>query len=180
MSVYHELRLYFESYDSNGNRNALNAHGYKSVRNIVMSFVHMGTSIMFEVFSRSYYLGRLFVTPTDSDCALMHSEQHERINEEVYATGEGIERLDAPLVMKLESGHFPVHAAVDVPANTLAVPESMLEGTRIRNPPTLHEVFLARRERAEQLLGFNLAYRASESDQSTSTLDRFDPSNVGT
>ncbi|MCU4751798.1 DUF5802 family protein [Halobacteria archaeon AArc-curdl1] len=108
---------------------------------------------MFEVFSRSYYLGRLYVTPADGEHARMHRTQHERINEAVYATGDGIERLDTPLVMKLESGHFPVHGDDAVPANTLAVPESMLEGTRIRNPPALREVFLARKERAKQLLG---------------------------
>lgn len=109
---------------------------------------------MFEVFSRSYYLGRLYVTPTDRDRALMHSEQHERINAEVYATGDGLEPLDSPLVMKLESRHFPVHGDESVPANTLALPESLLEGTDVRNPPSLREVFLARRERARQLLEF--------------------------
>ncbi|WP_265110122.1 DUF5802 family protein [Halosolutus halophilus] len=109
---------------------------------------------MFEVFSRSYYLGRLYVTPTESDRALMQRDQHERINEEVYASGEGLERLDAPLVMKLESQHFPVHGDDAVPANTLALPESMLEGTDVRNPPSLREVLLARRERARQLLEF--------------------------
>ncbi|WP_121742031.1 DUF5802 family protein [Natronorubrum halophilum] len=109
---------------------------------------------MFEVFSRSYYLGRLYVTPSGGDHALMHSEQHERINEEVYATGDGIERLDAPLVMKLESQHFPVHGDENVPTNTLALPESVLEGSDVRNPPSLREVLLARRERAQQLLKF--------------------------
>lgn len=109
---------------------------------------------MFEVFSRSYYLGRLYVTPTDRDRALMQREQHERINEEVYASGEGLEPLDSPLVMKLESQHFPVHGDEGVPANTLALPESLLEGTEIRNPPALQEVFLARRERARQLLEY--------------------------
>lgn len=109
---------------------------------------------MFEVFSNSYYLGRLYVAPTDGPHAVIQRDQHERINEAVYTTGEGIERLDEPLVMKLESGHFPVHGDDSVPANTLALPESLLEGTRIRNPPTLREVFLARRERARQLLEF--------------------------
>jgi len=85
---------------------------------------------MFEVFSRSYYLGRLYVTPTNGEHALMHSDQHERINEEVYATGDGVERLDAPLVMKLETSHFPVHGADAVPTNTLALPESMLGDRR--------------------------------------------------
>ncbi|MFC7231849.1 DUF5802 family protein [Saliphagus sp. GCM10025308] len=111
---------------------------------------------MFEIFSRSYYLGRLYVTPASGDQAIMERTQHERINEAVYTTGEGVEPLDAPLVMKLESGHFAVHGDDSVPANTLAVPESMLEGSQIRNPPSLREVFLARRDRAEQLLGLGL------------------------
>ena len=117
---------------------------------------------MFEVFSRSYYLGRLYVTPADGDRALMHSEQHERINEEVYATGDGLERLDAPLVMKLESRHFPVHGDDAVPANTLAVPESMLEDTDVRNPPSLREVLLARRDHAEQLLSWTGGWPETE------------------
>ncbi len=127
---------------------------------------------MFEVFSRGYYLGRLYVTPTDGDHALMHSEQHERINEEVYATGDGLERLDTPLVMKLETRHFPVHGAADVPTNTLALPEPILEGTSVRNPPSLQEVFLARRERARQLLslaGGRWADDAASFDDSPST-----------
>ncbi|NKE34329.1 hypothetical protein GWG54_00590 [Natronococcus sp. JC468] len=109
---------------------------------------------MFEVFSRSYYLGRLYVTPTDHPRALIHDEQHERLNEEVYTSGEGVERLDAPLVMKLESQHFPVHGDSSVPANTLALPESVLENTDVRSPPSLREVLLARREQAERLLSF--------------------------
>ncbi len=110
---------------------------------------------MFEVFSRSYYLGRLYVTPTAGEQALLHRDQHERINEEVYATGEGIESLETPLVMKLESHHFPVVGDESVPTNTLAVPESLLEGTDVRNPPSLEEVFLARREHARQLLAYS-------------------------
>ncbi|MFP8951801.1 DUF5802 family protein [Natrialbaceae archaeon A-arb3/5] len=116
---------------------------------------------MFEVFSRSYYLGRLFVTPSDGKHALMQRDQHERINEEVYSTGSGLERLDAPLVMKLESQHFPVHGDEGIPSDTLVVPESMLENTRIRNPPSLQEVFLARRERARQLLEFASGWEPS-------------------
>ena len=117
---------------------------------------------MFEVFSQGYYLGRLYVTPTDGEHALMHSEQHERINEAVYATGDGLERLDTPLVMKLETRHFPVHGADNVPTNTLALPESMLAGTDVRNPPSLREVFLARRERARQLLSFAGGWQADD------------------
>ncbi len=132
----------------------MKADTYKGIRTTVMPPCVMGTDSMFERFSRSYYLGRLYVTPTTADHAHMEQTQHERINEAVYATGDGIERLDTPLVMKLESGHFPVLGDDTIPTNTLAVPEAMLEGTRIRNPPALRAVFLARRERAEQLLQF--------------------------
>lgn len=135
-----------------------------------MSIEPMVLVIMFEVFSRSYYLGRLYVTPTDGEHALMHSEQHERLNEEVYATGDGLERLDTPLVMKFESRHFPVHGAADVPTNTLAVPESMLKGTDVRNPPSLREVFLARRDRARQLLDLAGGWQASGDDGSADDL----------
>ena len=120
---------------------------------------------MFEVFSGSYYLGRLYVTPTDGDHALMHSDQHERINEAVYATGDGIEPLDAPLVMKLESQHFPVHGDDAVPADTLALPESMLENSDVRNPPSLREVLLARRERARQLLSWTGGWSGPDDDR---------------
>lgn len=109
---------------------------------------------MFERFSQGYYLGRLYVEPRDDEAAVMCREQHERVNSQLYGTGEGVERTDLPLVMKLGNRHFPVHGDEAVPTNTLAVPSEMLEDTRIRNPPKLREVFLARRERARQLLEF--------------------------
>lgn len=109
---------------------------------------------MFEVFSRGYYLGRLYVTPSSDEPPRIHREHHERLNEEIYATGDGLERLDTPLVMKLETTHFPVHGDDSVPANTLVVPENLLEDTDITNPPSLQEVLLARAERAGQLLQY--------------------------
>lgn len=106
---------------------------------------------MFEQFSRGYYLGRLYVEPSDGDTATMCRAQHERVNEQLYADGQGVERVDRPLVMKLGSNHFPVHGDADVPADTLAVPERVLEDT-VRNPPSLREVLLAKADRASQLL----------------------------
>jgi hypothetical protein len=106
---------------------------------------------MFEQFSRGYYLGRLYVAPSEDGTAKMCRAQHERVSEQLYADGEGIERLDRPLVMKLGTNHFPVHGEEGVPADTLAVPEAVLEGT-VRNPPTLREVLLAKADRAAQLL----------------------------
>ena len=105
---------------------------------------------MFEQFSSGYYFGRVYVEPYGGDRPVMQREQHERVNEQMYATGDGVERLDHPLVMKLENRHMAVHADDSVPEGTLAVPDDLL-GERIRNPPDLREVFLATPDRAEQL-----------------------------
>lgn len=109
---------------------------------------------MFEQFSSGYYLGRLYVEPTDGDRAVMQRAQHEAVNEQLYADGEGVERLDLPLVMKVGRTHLPVHGADGVPERTLAVPEETLEAAGIDNPPTLSEVLLAKEEVASQLISF--------------------------
>jgi hypothetical protein len=107
---------------------------------------------MFEEFSAGYYLGQLYVEPRDGERAVVHEEHHERANETVYASGEGVERLDHPLVMKLDSTHFPVHRADDVPAGTLAVPDDLLEATGVEDPPALKEVLLAKADEASRLM----------------------------
>lgn len=109
---------------------------------------------MFEPFSSGYYLGRLYVEPYDGDRAVLQRAQHDRVNEQLYTTETGVEVRDAPLVMKLGRCHFPVHGAEDVPENTLGLPRSLLDGCRVRNPPALKEVLLAKADRASQLLGF--------------------------
>ena len=107
---------------------------------------------MFAEFSRGYYLGRLYVEPRDGERAVMHRDQHERVNEQLYADGEGLERLDAPLVMKLDNRHFAVHGDEGVPEGTLAVPEHLVADAGVRNPPALREILLAKADRATQLL----------------------------
>jgi hypothetical protein len=107
---------------------------------------------MFEQFSASYYLGRLYVAPTTAEHAQMCRAQHERVNEQLYGDEEGLTRLDHPLVMKLGSHHLAVHGDETVPADTLSVPESVLAETSVRNPPALQEVLLATGDRAAQLL----------------------------
>lgn len=112
---------------------------------------------MFEEFSGSYYLGRLYVRPSGEDRALMQRYQHERLNEHLYASDEGVDRLDAPLVMKLDDAHFPVHGDEGVPADTIQVPEELL-AERVRDPPALREVLLAKADRARQLLQLTSGY----------------------
>lgn len=109
---------------------------------------------MFEPFSSGYYLGRLFVEPSREETTTMQRAQHERVNEQLYAAGDGVERLDAPLVMKLGETHLAVHGSSDVPEGTLAVPEETLESIRIENPPTESGVLLAKAEHAERLVSF--------------------------
>jgi hypothetical protein len=108
---------------------------------------------MFEPFSSGYYLGRLYVEPganTDT-VGTIQTDHHERLVERLYATGEGIERLDYPLVMKLGRTHFPVVGDEGIPADTLAVPDPLLDEDAC-DPPSLCEVFLAKADRATQLL----------------------------
>jgi len=108
---------------------------------------------MFERFSSGYYLGRLYVTPGrgEGERAAIARSQHEQVNEQLYADEE-IARTDGPLVMKLENTHFTVEGDDAVPEGTLAVPPELVSETRLRNPPDLREVFLAKAERARQLL----------------------------
>jgi len=116
---------------------------------------------MFAQFSSGYYLGRLYVEPHAGAQPAMHREQHEQVAEQLYTAegSAGEERKEAgepapegPLVMKIGGTHVPVHGADGVPERTVALPEDWLDATRLRNPPTLTEVLLAKRERAEQLL----------------------------
>jgi len=107
---------------------------------------------MFEEFSAGYYIGRLYVQPTDRDAPLMARAQHELVNRQLYSDGEGLERLDTPLVMKIDERHVPVHGDEGVPRDTVVLPEGVLEDTRIDAPPELTEVLLAKADRARQLL----------------------------
>ena len=110
---------------------------------------------MFEEFSSGYYLGRLYVEPYQGDRAVISRNQHEQVNEQLYATGEGVERLDTPLVMKLDERHIAVHGEDGLPGGTLVLPEELLEDSRVRNPPALKEVLLAKSHRARQLLALS-------------------------
>lgn len=105
---------------------------------------------MFERFSSGYYLGRLYVEPYEGERAAIQRADHEQVNERFYATDEGVERLDAPLVMKLDGTHFPVLGDESVPAGTLAVPKRLAAD----DLPDRREVFLAKAERARELLRY--------------------------
>lgn len=117
---------------------------------------------MFEAFSSGYYLGRLFVEPSPDDQAAIHEMHHESVNRQLYASGEGVERLDTPLVMKLDSTHFSVHGDDRVPEGTLAVPQSILEDASVQNPPKMAEVLLAKADHAKRLVAYGAVNRPDD------------------
>lgn len=125
---------------------------------------------MFEEFSSSYYLGRLYVTPSHEDRAFLERTAHERVKEHLYEAASGVSTPDS-LVMKLDTAHFPVHGDESVPSETLAVPEPLLAELDVANPPTLTEVFLAKAERAEQLLRFARPPVVEDGDESATSDD---------
>ncbi|MFB6280733.1 MAG: DUF5802 family protein [Haloferacaceae archaeon] len=106
----------------------------------------------FRRFSDGYYVGRLRVERRDGDRAAMERGQHRAANEQVYATGEGVERLDHPLVAKVDGSHFPVTAEADRPAGTLGLPADLLAAAGIGDPPTATAVLVATADRAGRLL----------------------------
>lgn len=82
----------------------------------------------------------------------MHQKQVERVNEQLYATGEGLERVDYPLIMKLWTRHFAVHGDDGVPENTLFVPEWMTEERTFDPLPGIREVLLAKPDVVQSVL----------------------------
>lgn len=107
---------------------------------------------MFAPFSSGYYVGRLVVEPHGGDDALMHRSQHELVNRHLYTSGEGVERVDYPLIMKLWTRHFAVHADGGVPAHTLLVPERLIEDRGSDPLPGIREVLLAKPGIIDRLL----------------------------
>lgn len=113
---------------------------------------------MFEAFSTSYYLGQLYVEPSDRDVPAIQRADHERVNERLYGD-EGVFRVDAPLVMKLDSGHIPVLGDDEVPSGTLAVPETVTDD----DLPAERDVLLAKADRAAELLRYS-GYRFGDDE----------------
>jgi hypothetical protein len=103
---------------------------------------------MFAQFSEGYYLTRLYVEPGGERPAI-NRERHRQVNEQLYADDDGLQRLDAPLVMKLGPRHLAVEGDGDVPEGTLSVPRGLIEDPF--GLPETREVLLARAETAERL-----------------------------
>ena len=107
---------------------------------------------MFEQFTTEYYLGELYVQPRASGRAAINREDQARVNEQLYESETA--RLDAPLVMKVGTRHFPVVGDEELPSGTLALPrESVPDDLKFRVPGR-QEVLLATPDRAGELLSY--------------------------
>lgn len=107
---------------------------------------------MFEQFTSEYYLGELYVQPRDTDRAVIRRADQERVNEQLY--DKETARLDAPLVMKVGTRHFPVVGDEDVPTGTLQLPRSVVPEDLKFRVPGRQEVLLATPDRAGELLSY--------------------------
>lgn len=107
---------------------------------------------MFEEFSDSYFIGRLFVRPGDSNRPTIQQAQLERINDHVLDREEALADLRRPVVMKVGTHHIPVHGDAGVPEFTLELPKTLLEAAGIENSPSVEGVLLAKEAVEDQLL----------------------------
>lgn len=79
-------------------------------------------------------------------------EPSERFPEADDRDDTASDESERPLVMKIGGAHVPVRGEAGIPERTVALPSDWLAATRVKNPPTLTEVLLAKRERVDQLL----------------------------
>jgi len=106
---------------------------------------------MVEEFSAGYFLLRLYVEPHPGDRAVLNRGDHADLRSALYSTGTLDPSDDLPLLVKVDETHIPVLPGEGVPTGTLALPDDVLEATRIEAPPTLREILLAKAEQAARL-----------------------------
>lgn len=119
-----------------------------------------------EAFSAGYYVGEFTVTAAGDgvEHARMARAPHAAANAEIYAGGDGVERVDAPLVAKLDAVHFPVLPAETVAESILELPPAVLVETDVEEPPVLRAVLVATAERARELLRWFTSYEPAGAD----------------
>jgi hypothetical protein len=117
---------------------------------------------MFEQFSSGYYLGRLYVQLHDGPRAVLRESHHRQVCEQLYGSTATSESEDPPLVMRYQRQHFVVDGDDGIPEQTLAVPEEWLADRP--DPLEPREVFLAKADRAHQLLQFAAGRERADSE----------------
>jgi hypothetical protein len=106
---------------------------------------------MVEEFSAGYFLLRLYVEPYAGDRAVLNRADHAELRSERYPTNRRDSAKELPLLVKVDEAHIPVLPGDGVPTGTLALPDPVLEETRIDAPPSLRDILLAKAEQTARL-----------------------------
>ncbi len=109
----------------------------------------MLTINMYEEFSASYYLSRLYVRPYTEDKPAMHEDEHRALKTKIQNGDES-----KPLVVKIDKRYIPVWGDKGVPSSTLALPNRIADEIGLRNPPSLKEVLLLKAKALDRLIEF--------------------------
>ena len=108
---------------------------------------------MFDDFSSGYYLGRIYVEPTQEEKPVLHEQQYRKIKQTLYRN-TGKTRKEKPLVFKVNNSHIKVEGG-QIPSKTLGIPKKIIDDIDVENPPTLKEVLLAKPGHADNLLNLS-------------------------
>lgn len=75
---------------------------------------------------------------------------HEDLNRFLYTTGQGVERLDYPIMAKLKRRYFTVTASEDVGERFFQIPRETIDDLGI-DAPDLCQIFIARKDNASSI-----------------------------
>lgn len=106
---------------------------------------------MVEEFSAGYFLLRLYVEPHAGDRAVLNRADHAELRSKLYSADGRGSTDELPLLVKVDEAHIPVLPADGVPTGTLALPDPVLEETRIETPPSFRDILLAKAEQTARL-----------------------------
>ncbi len=100
---------------------------------------------IFTNYSSNYYVGKLYVTPSQSQSPSQSPTISQRLLKEINAQlqrDKEIKQYDSPLTFKIGTRHITVNGDGNTPTYTITVPESIIDDIDISQPPELTRVFL--------------------------------------
>lgn len=90
-----------------------------------------------EPFSTGYYLTELYVE-SGEEKPRINDHSYRGLQYEVHDPGDD----EQGILFQMDGALFAVEPSKEVPIDTLAVPQGMIEHTTIRNPPTRREIMV--------------------------------------
>lgn len=93
--------------------------------------------MLVEEFSSGYYLTQAYVEP-GSPRPQINDESYRDLQHELFPPG----KHEDAILFQLDNKIFNIEPSRKVPSGVFEVPETELEGTRIRNPPSQREIMV--------------------------------------